>query len=738
MSVSEPGKIITPWATSGLKNPIPPAANPATGRAGFDQGFPAINMTAKEAGGIPPFGQDFNGIFYEVTNVLRYMQAGGQPTFDAALATAIGGYPKGAMVLGSDGLTLWQSKVDSNTENPNVSPLDWSKIDINLRNDLVSGDGGSLVCYTPDQVPSLTKISIEQALLYRKNITDLGAVSGVPSAIVDSRVVTAVDAGYCITLPHGFDYKTAGTLVMPSSKPVFITCPDGRAKVSATAAVLMFDSTNTFKFQGSYFENIRFVGADSQNVASQFMWAPEPRFIANFTTKNCSWEGFHTVFKGAMIAVKNYQPTYYGCGDTGAIADSYGWTSALFSSFNLNEWHEPVFMGKFGRLFKILGGYSNYFYHPWFEKVETVSDEMFLIRQHFNLQFIGGWLENFKTKFLVNFDGDGTENTASDIVLVDGLHINNNWSLDSAHAGEASGFVALFNILQPQNPGGYYDTKLTFRNMMEHGQSVAGWALSRTNATLNAATSISEMTNNHLKAGQPNMSDGLVLAGSLAEVYNHFRNLSSNRLNLTPSDFQIISGVNKAGQQKELIFDNAANLIYLRNNGVIQVRVSSANFAPGVTNTMLCGVSSLAWAGGFTQAAFTVTSDENYKTPAQAIMDKLLDAWAEVQFVTYQFLDRVEVKGPDGARWHFGVVAQRVVEALERHGLDWTQFAFICFDKWDASPATCDDDGSLMSEAVEAGEKFGIRYEEALVLEAALQRRNYQRLLDRVEALESR
>lgn len=145
MSVSEPGKIITPWAESGLKNPIPPAANPATGSAGFDQGFSAINMTAKEAGGIPPFGQDFNGIFYEVTNILRYMQAGGQPTFDAALATAIGGYPKGAMVLGSDGLTLWQSKADSNSANPNADPSDWGRIDVGLRGDLLSTSGSSQV-----------------------------------------------------------------------------------------------------------------------------------------------------------------------------------------------------------------------------------------------------------------------------------------------------------------------------------------------------------------------------------------------------------------------------------------------------------------------------------------------------------------------------------------------------------------------------------------------------------------
>lgn len=153
MSVSEPGKIITPWAESGLKNPIPPAANPVTGRAGFDQGFSAINMTAKEAGGIPPFGQDFNGIFYEVTNILRYMQAGGQPTFSSALAAAIGGYPKGAMVLGSDGVTLWQSKVDSNFTDPDTDPVSWGTFDIGLKADLAAPGGAGLIgvgTKTPD------------------------------------------------------------------------------------------------------------------------------------------------------------------------------------------------------------------------------------------------------------------------------------------------------------------------------------------------------------------------------------------------------------------------------------------------------------------------------------------------------------------------------------------------------------------------------------------------------------
>lgn len=174
MSVSEPGKIITPWAESGLKNPIPPAANPATGRAGFDQGFSAINMTAKEAGGIPPFGQDFNGIFYEVTNILRYMQAGGQPTFSSALATAIGGYPKGAMVLGSDGLTLWQSKVDGNSTNPNTDPSDWGTFDIGLKADLAAPGGAGLVGFQQSGTGAVARTA-ESKLREIVSIKDFGA-----------------------------------------------------------------------------------------------------------------------------------------------------------------------------------------------------------------------------------------------------------------------------------------------------------------------------------------------------------------------------------------------------------------------------------------------------------------------------------------------------------------------------------------------------------------------------------
>ena len=145
MSISEPAKIITPWASTGSKNPIPASANNTTGAAGFDKGFPDITMTPEEAGGLPPAGQDFNGILYLVTDIIRYMQAGGQPTFDETLSAEIGGYPKGSVVLSGDGVTLWQSQVNDNTNNPNNISTNWLKVDVNLKSLLSSVVGSSLV-----------------------------------------------------------------------------------------------------------------------------------------------------------------------------------------------------------------------------------------------------------------------------------------------------------------------------------------------------------------------------------------------------------------------------------------------------------------------------------------------------------------------------------------------------------------------------------------------------------------
>lgn len=125
MPISTPSQISVPFATSGLKNSIPSSANPVTGNAGYDAGFPAINMTPKEAGGIAPFGQDFNGILFDITTAIRFLEAGASFPFSSAFSTAVGGYPLGALVSMTDGAGLWRNTVANNTTDPETFGAGW-------------------------------------------------------------------------------------------------------------------------------------------------------------------------------------------------------------------------------------------------------------------------------------------------------------------------------------------------------------------------------------------------------------------------------------------------------------------------------------------------------------------------------------------------------------------------------------------------------------------------------------
>ena len=184
---------------------------------------------------------------------------------------------------------------------------------------------------------------------------------------------------------------------------------------------------------------------------------------------------------------------------------------------------------------------------------------------------------------------------------------------------------------------------------------------------------------------------------------------------------------NRAGR---LIFNGDAAT---PDNGVCNVQFRQTvvrELAPGAANTFKCGTASLPWSGGFTQAAFTVTSDERTKTKPEAFPSAMLDAAAEVDWVLFQYLDRVEEKGTDGARWHFGAIAQRFVEAFQKHGLDPFRFAFICYDEWDAAPEVIAEDGEVISPAVDAGSRYGIRYEQAIILKQKQIERDIRRKYD--------
>jgi len=131
MSLTVPSKISIPFAESGSRNVINAnlEAGDASNKATYTYGFPQITMTPKASGGLPPFGRDMNGILYSVTAMLQYMQAGGQYTYDASFATAIGGYNQGALVQQADLSGIWVSTADNNTSNPETTGADWMPLD---------------------------------------------------------------------------------------------------------------------------------------------------------------------------------------------------------------------------------------------------------------------------------------------------------------------------------------------------------------------------------------------------------------------------------------------------------------------------------------------------------------------------------------------------------------------------------------------------------------------------------
>ena len=114
-------------------------------------------------------------------------------------------------------------------------------------------------------------------------------------------------------------------------------------------------------------------------------------------------------------------------------------------------------------------------------------------------------------------------------------------------------------------------------------------------------------------------------------------------------------------------------------------------------------------------------------------------AWGKVGLKVFQFKDAVEKKGGD-ARIHVGVIAQEVKAAFESEGLDASRYGLFCHDAWEDEyedvtvvdqPEVTDEDGNITTPEVShvekrlvtaAGDRYGIRYEEALALECAYQR----------------
>lgn len=96
------------------------------GFASLPDGFPPLTFVPEGSGGIPPFGQDTNGILRQITEWALWMTANPVQPYDGTWQTAIGGYNKGAVVESAVNFGVyWLSTTNNNVTNPDTGGAGW-------------------------------------------------------------------------------------------------------------------------------------------------------------------------------------------------------------------------------------------------------------------------------------------------------------------------------------------------------------------------------------------------------------------------------------------------------------------------------------------------------------------------------------------------------------------------------------------------------------------------------------
>lgn len=184
-----PSQFVLAWGANagvGYIRTVPVASQISitAGAASFNDGFPPLNFSPIASGGVPPFGQDFNGALNVITSWLQYLQAGYVPQYNSTFSGTIGGYPKGALLGSLSGAGLWQSTADGNTNNPDSTPTNWIMATGGLIGSVrnltgTCGGGNKLATWTADQLCVGTGLGGLGWLLHNQTFSFNGGGTGV-------------------------------------------------------------------------------------------------------------------------------------------------------------------------------------------------------------------------------------------------------------------------------------------------------------------------------------------------------------------------------------------------------------------------------------------------------------------------------------------------------------------------------------------------------------------------------
>lgn len=242
------------------------------------------------------------------------------------------------------------------------------------------------------------------------------------------------------------------------------------------------------------------------------------------------------------------------------------------------------------------------------------------------------------------------------------------------------------------------------------------------------------------------------VAGDVLHEYRAFYyNGSSNIQGVTISSVQRTNFASGAARCSWVV--SVAN----EGTGVTDVGVNGngvAQFGPvSSDNAIVLGSASHRWQVVYAGTGSINTSDAREKTEPLPINDDVLDAWGDVNIITYQWLESIKNKGEDSARWHFGVIAQQVRDAFAARGIDGTLYGLLCYDEWGAKEAVYrqltdieiasgnyppSQTQILVEPAVAPGNRWGVRPDQCFFMEAAYQRRRCDRIEERLSKIEGK
>jgi len=284
--INAPAKLVLPFANAGAKNTIPTASQVGivAGAASLTDGFPPLTRTPLAAGGVPPSGLDMNGILYELSAVIRWANAGGGYPYDSTFAndTNVGGYPKGARVMRSDGLGYWFNTADNNVTDP-------------------EGAGAVAAGWVPDFTTGAAAVTMTSA-----NVTLTAAQYGKPIIVITGLLTANLN----LIFPN---IVGEWIVINSTTGPYTITCKTaaGTGVVVNSVQALAGDATNIYSAVNdaisSMGELIASAGGTADALTATFspaprMWPNGVPFLVRAASANATTTPTFTANSGTLAA----------------------------------------------------------------------------------------------------------------------------------------------------------------------------------------------------------------------------------------------------------------------------------------------------------------------------------------------------------------------------------------------------------------------------------------------------